>query len=389
LAAIHIPRADVLVVGAGPAGSWLAGLLAKRGLDVMIIDKERFPREKICGGGLSRKAVELLDCDLSAVTQRRIRGAYLTYGNDATLVKDIDPPIGITVVRRDFDRFLLDRACAAGARFHAATSFRNAQEHPDRIEIDTSAGRFAARLLLGADGAASAVRRKIFGGAAVRSVPALEALVPATREVLAQLDDRVVFDFAGVPGGYGWIFPKQDHLNVGIYSPWNKASLHDHLDRFLARYACLRGRTARRVGSAIPIGNRDGRFQQGRTWLLGDAAGLAEALFGEGIYFALKSAELAARAIAEDGPEPGSSRYSNLLYESLIPELQAARRMAAVLYRFPRFAFTHWVINERINGNFAGLISGDCGYRQCLRQTLMMPHHWLLSGVAPGTALRL
>ena len=106
-----------------------------------------------------------------------------------------------------------------------------------------------------------------------------------------------------MPKGYGWIFPKRDHLNVGIYSPFGGIALRRHLMEFIDRYPALRRRRGTEFrGYAIPLRNRAGLFERGPVMLLGDAAGLAESVFGEGIYFALKSAELAAQSeCARDG----------------------------------------------------------------------------------------
>jgi geranylgeranyl reductase family protein len=390
LADAHATRFDALIVGAGPAGSMLGYLLAKRGCQVAIIDKARFPREKVCGGGVSRKAIDLIEFDISPVIHRTIRGAYLNFRNRSNLVKDIDPPVGVTVIRSELDQFLLDRACAAGARYLTETAFLGASEGGNSVDVETSRGRCVTRLLFGADGVSSTVRSRLFGRQMVRYVPSMEALVPVTDDILARFDDRAVFDFAGMPGGYGWIFPKRDHLNVGIYSPRGGKFLRTHLERFMTHYACLsRRENARYLGYAIPVRNISENFQKGRTWLLGDAAGLAESVFGEGIYFALKSATLAADAVAEAGFAKPSMRYTQLLRQQLLPELRASQWIGRMLYRFPKFAFDHWVLNDRINDDFAGLISGQTGYRQCLARTAIRPHKWLLPSASPHRAIEL
>jgi len=373
-------RFDAFIVGAGPAGSHMAFLLASQGCRVAIIDKDRFPRQKVCGGGVSRKALDLLDTDLGSVVHRRIGGAFLTFANRQTLIKDVSPSVGVTVVRSEFDAFLLDRALAAGAILLPQTTFLAATDSAVGIDIDTDAGRHHSRLLFAADGAASSVRRHVFGSRIVGCAPALEALVPASPEKIESLADRAVFDF-DVGGGYGWIFPKRDHLNVGVFAPYSQRPLRAELQRFMARYACLQTAAApRRFGFPIPLRNLAGQYQRGRTWLLGDAAGLAESLFGEGIYFALKSATLAAAAIARDGFAADSRRYTDLLRGELLPELRAAARIARLIYRFPRFAFNHCVLNPQVNEDFAGLIDGSVGYRQCLRRNLLQPHRWLVPG---------
>src|SRR5271169_6420390 len=271
----HSTLFDTLIVGAGPAGSFLGYLLAKRGQRVAIIDKQRFPRDKVCGGGISRKAIELIDFDLAPVVHRTIRGAFLTFQNRSTIVKGVDPFAGYTVVRSEFDQFLLDKACAAGARFFPETRFEGLVQHQTTVTVITSAGNLEARLVCAADGVASTVREKVLGKHIVRYVPSLEAIVQVNDSHLSSFGDRAVFDFGALPRGYGWIFPKHDHLNVGVYSPYRSQTLRTSLDRFMACYQSLRRPDSVQYrGYVIPIGNCAKRFQSGRVWLLGDAAGL-------------------------------------------------------------------------------------------------------------------
>jgi flavin-dependent dehydrogenase len=252
--------------------------------------------------------------------------------------------------------------------------------------VTTSRGALRCRLLLAADGAASTVRSTLFGRDLVHLAPALEALVYPEAGGHDPLQDRAVFDFGSMPGGYGWIFPKRDHFNAGLYTPFSGSSPRRHLDAFLDRYLCLRA-PAHLVcqGFVIPVANVRGVFQRGRTWLLGDAAGLAEALFGEGIYFALKSAELAARAIGAAGLRADSTAYTRLLRRELLPELRASARMASWIYRYPRRSYSHLVLNHSVVRDFAGVISGSSGYRRCLWKTALGFPRWLIPSRASAS----
>lgn len=369
---------DAIVVGAGPAGAHLAYLLARAGKRVALLDKQRFPREKVCGGGLSRKSVALLDLDLAAVAHHWIRGAFLTFQNRATVIKDLRSAVGCTVLRSDFDQALLTRACEAGAQYFGETTFFDLRESGAGVAARTSRGELRGRRLFAADGVGSAVRAKVFGRRLVSYVPALEALVDVPESALSAFRDRVVFDFGGMRRGYAWIFPKRDHLNVGVYSPFGGSALRRQLDSFMDCYPALRPRRSIEYrGYAIALRNEAQLFERGPVALLGDAAGLAECLFGEGIYFALKSAALAAQAeIARDRGANATS-YTQLLRSELLPELRAARLLAKGLYRFQNYAFRHAVCDDRINRLFAGVISGDVGYRECLRKTVLAAPRWM------------
>ena len=249
--------------------------------------------------------------------------------------------------------------------------------------VATSRGDIVARRVFAADGVGSAVRAKVFGKELVEYVPALEALVRAPPAILERLGERAVFDFAGMPGGYGWIFPKRDHLNVGVYSPFGGSALRRHLDRFLDCHPRLRNRSAVAYrGFAIPVRNATGTFERGLVALVGDAAGLAEPLFGEGIYFALRSAALAAQA------EIAPAGYSERVRRELVPELRAAWWLARALFTFPAFAYRHLVCNDAVNDRFTGLITGATGYRECLLRTALDFPQWLFrSGTRADDAL--
>jgi geranylgeranyl reductase family protein len=380
---------DALIVGAGPAGSYLAYLLAQAGRSVAIIDKASFPRDKVCGGGVSRKALDLLGFDITPVVQKIITGAYLAYRNEALTIKDITPAVGCTVLRSEFDNLLLQRARAAGAQFSAATRFIDVAHDASAVTLHTSDGPLRGRFLFAADGVGSAVRSKVFGKHLVHYVPALEALVHLDDQRMGVFAERALFDFAGMTRGYGWIFPKRDHLNVGVYSPFGGNGLRAELDRFMARYSLLASPTAIDYqGYAIPVRNQRGEFERDRIWLIGDAAGFAESVFGEGIYFALRSAGLAAQALLLADGRPNS--YSTLVRRELLPELRASRWIGSTLFRFQRFAFHHLVANPRVNGYFAGLISGDVGYRECMLRTATSLPRWLFhrATLQPGLGER-
>lgn len=371
---------DVLVVGAGPAGSFLAWLLARRGLEVTLIDRADFPREKVCGGGLSQKTLALLPFDLGPVISRRIRGAFLTYGNSDTVVADLDGPAGGAVLRAAFDAFLLRQAAAVGARFVPQTAFLSATLDRTGATVSTSAATFRTRFVVGADGVFSQVRRALFGRGLVQYVAAVEALVRVPAGTLARLGNRVLFDFGAMPRGYAWIFPKGDHLNVGVFSIFPLRNPRQQLARFMERYAVLREPAdVTHLGFAIPVRNTRGEFARDRALLVGDAGGFAEPFYGEGIYYALRSAEAAAEAIAAAPDGEAAARYTRLVARDLLPDLRYANLNARLFYACQRFGFYRMVRNASVNSTFAGLISGKVTPRRCFYRTAATMPYWLFS----------
>ncbi|HTO48970.1 MAG TPA: geranylgeranyl reductase family protein [Burkholderiales bacterium] len=376
-------RYDAIVVGAGPAGSYAAYLLAKQGVAVALLDRVAFPREKPCGGALSRKALDLVRLDLSPVIHGHVTGAWLAHGERAVFCDTRGVAAGMTL-RTELDAFLLEHAVKAGARFHPETSFLDVETNGGEVRVATSRGELTGRLLLAADGVASAVRRRVFGADVVEYAPAAEALVHASPAIVARFGDRVLLDLAGMPGGYGWIFGKRDHLNVGVYSIGGRGGIRGHLAAFLARHPSLgRADRIRYLGHPIPVANRARRFERGPVWLLGDAAGLAECILGEGIYFALKSATLAARAFLA----PAVRAYTRLLEDEVLPELAAAEHLARACYAHPRFLFERIARSRYASRLFLGVVTGEVGYRQCLLGSLATVPRWLLSARADVAAL--
>ena len=375
---------DVLIVGAGPGGAYLAYLLAKQGRRVVIIDKEEFPRTKVCGGGISRKTIDLLDFSIEPAVQRHIHGAWLCYENRDMVEASLTEPSGCSVLRSDFDSLILRKATEAGAQFIAKCAFEGAVREGEGVRAQTSAGEIVASYLVGADGVFSRVRRSFFPKDLVTYAPAVEILVPADDQTLSLLADRMLFDFGGMPKGYGWIFPKKDHLNVGVYSMFPQRSIREDLRRFTRRYACLKGTEEFEVlGHAIPTGNTKKQYTADRVLLLGDAAGFAEAFYGEGIYFALRSALLASKAFAEC-PASGVERsYSMKVKQDLAPDLFYSDLNARLFYPLQRFGYYRMVRNKHCNYYFGELIGGRVSYRECFYKTVATLPYWLFSEMLP------
>jgi geranylgeranyl reductase family protein len=372
---------DVAIIGAGPSGAYSAYLMAKQGLRVLLCDRAAFPREKTCGGGISQKTVDLLDFDVAPVVERRLRGAWLTYRNRDTVVKDLGSRSGVAVLRSRFDGMIVDHACAQGAEFRPACAFESARTVGDHLEVTTSGGVLQARYLIGADGVFSRVRSLFFGKDLVSYAPAVEAWIYVPGSVIETYEDRVLFDFGGMPRGYGWIFPKGDHLNVGVFSLFGSKDINGDLRRFIALYGSLGKYDAIEFrGYAIPLKNRKQHFQEGNVWLVGDAAGFAESFYGEGIYFGLKSAVTAGNAMRESFDHPGDKVYTDFIGSELVTDLRYSELNARLFFSFQKFGFYRMVRRTFVNRYFAGLIAGGVGHRECFYKTLASVPYWLTAG---------
>ncbi len=356
---------EVLIVGGGPAGSHLAWHLARAGRDCLLIDRARFPRDKVCGGGVSAKAARLLGGLPEGLVRHTVTGALITHRNRFHVAVDLPRPAGFTVTRRELDHWLWRRAGAAGAVLQEGVSYLGHHRRDGLMVVRTTLGEVRCRLLVGADGAGSRVRRALVGRGGRRCAPGLEVLLPVPAP--AALAGRALFDLGAVPGGYGWVFPKGDHLNVGVFAGVGAGVRRQHLETFLARYG-LAGEMVR-LGYPIPLEGPEVVEGPG-VWLLGDAAGLAEPMLGEGIYHALLSAEVAAGLLRQpEWPAPG--RYRQALRRALAREWQAARLLARWLFPRAATAVRHWARRPRFSRRFAALMTGECGFGRCLWASLL------------------
>lgn len=333
--------ADVAVVGAGPAGATAARVLARAGVDVVLLERARLPRDKTCGGGVVARALGHLPPGVEPAIERRLARVETRFvPSGATVTLEWDAPLVHTARRARLDLALVEAACAAGATLRSGVAVRSLAPAADHVVLETSAGPLRAGVVLGADGATGVTARAAGWAAALETVPALEAEVLVPSDVLDRLGDRARFDLGVPPGGYGWVFPKADHLSVGVGAFGRgpaRRRLRAELDRYLAAQGLGAARLLRLRGAPIPARPRRGGVCRGRVLLAGDAAGLVDPLTGEGISLALWSGRLAAAALVEArlAPEPAGRLYTARLGREILGELRIARLLAAVLYERP------------------------------------------------------
>ncbi|MBS0296437.1 MAG: geranylgeranyl reductase family protein [Proteobacteria bacterium] len=320
-------HADVIVVGAGPAGCAAAWDLAHAGLDVLLLDRKAFPRTKPCAGGLTVKALLRLRYSVAPVIQRVISEIEVTRnGGRVSRFRARAPMVAMTV-RRELDAYCLDQTLAKGARLLLAEAADVAQD-AEGVSLTTAKGEtLRARWLVGADGANSRVRRLI-GMAPGERALALEGHVP----IPATGAPHLRFDFERVRGGYGWIFPKADHLNVGLYTQapgvtFGKSDLVAY-----AREAAGAETVEDMVGYPLGIGGAGYAPPPGRVLLAGDAAGMAERLLGEGLHNAIKSGQTAAAAILAAEAEADPVRAHRRALRPIQADLHACNAGAGWLY---------------------------------------------------------
>ena len=333
---------DVIVVGAGPSGAILAYELGKRGIGVLVLEKEKLPRYKCCAGGVTSKAVKLLDFDITGVVEDVISEVSFTFNLNSTYLGQHGQPLIYTVMRDVFDHFLVTRAQQSGAVIMDGQRVTSIQTDADWVEVSTANDIFRSRLVVGADGAYSVVAKELDMGRSMEYIAGIESEVIVPEEELAKWKSRVQIDLGCIPGGYAWVFPKRNHLSIGAGCLAPKAKYLDRQYKEFVNSLSIGSYTIARSSShLIPTCTKGRLVWQDKALLLGDAAGLTDPLTGEGIYSAIRSAQLAAPVIENclARGKVGLQDYQQIVENKIVSELRIARKLSRFFVRFPRLAF--------------------------------------------------
>jgi geranylgeranyl reductase family protein len=370
---------DVIVVGAGPGGSTAARFCAQAGSKTLLIEKERLPRYKPCGGCLSTKTVHLVGFDLSPVIENTIYGAKLTYCSKDPFFIESKDPIAFLVMRDRFDQLLANKALEDGATLLEGEKVTRVEEKADGVEVELGKRRrFHCRYLIGADGAESIVARSLplptqrndGNGIAIESeIPFDSSIHLPQRELQC-----VNLDFGRVPNGYGWVFPKREWLSIGVggmFRETKKMNPRQYFKSFLKGLDYIpEGRTGKLIGHLLPsFYDEKQKVSQGRILLVGDAAHLMDPLQGEGIYYAIRSGMLAGEAITEwkrEGIAP-SDFYQRTVYDDICGDLKWALTLSRFVFRFTKLAYRTLKRYPELGGIYLQTLEGRETYQGFVR----------------------
>jgi geranylgeranyl reductase family protein len=367
---LFVTRFDVVVVGAGPAGSLAAAMLARRGARVALIDPSH-PREKPCGGGITGRALDLVAAHAgletpAAVRIRTARFVDAVTGASAAVAFAANgrPPL-VVATRTGFDEQLYRHAGYAGATL-LRTRALDVRREPGGFAIATADGRsIGAGWLIGADGANSLVRRRL-----ARPFSRADLSIATGFFAHGVTSEEVVIEIVENPSGYIWSFPRPDHLAIGLCAqadrPETAASLRRRVESWIHRTAIARGATLEPYSWPIPslgASSLEALSVSGDRWLtLGDAAGLVDPITREGIYFALQSAVFAAEAIG--GAADAVCQYASRVRAEIVAELLRAAHFKAGFFqpRFTRLLIDALQHSAPIRAVMADLVAGEQSY---------------------------
>ncbi len=235
-------RFDTIVMGAGPAGSTTAFRLARAGVRVLLLDRARFPRDKPCGGGLTYRAVRQLPVSVDPVVEDVVDRFELGFRYGSRFERGGEGPLVLMTQRRRLDAHLAAEAAGAGADFRDGAKVDSLElgENGATVRFDGTAA--AAPVVIGADGV-NGVSARALGVRGRRHGVALEGNVSYVHAREERWRGRAVVELGAVPGGYAWVFPKGDHVNVGV-GGWESEGprLREHLERACSAYGLPSGR---------------------------------------------------------------------------------------------------------------------------------------------------
>ena len=316
---------DLVIAGAGPAGSLAAYTAAREGLAVLLLERESFPRPKACGGLMSGKTMaalpwplpeEVLECPIRGVSLANTRGEALYFRQEKAFA--------VTVRREHLDQFLLEKARGAGAAFLANTPLTDLVQNGDGLTVATPRGDFRARIVIGADGyqsrtaRAAGLRRRWPPWARGTALVIRPSLPREEVDRLTRGGDVACFFTLPLPASFGWLFPLDSGINLGLGAPsLVEKGLWPVFQDFLAFLnrlygTCIPCRKPRIW--YLPAGGFSHPLARDNVLLVGDAAGFVDPFSGEGLYWAAKSgataAKLAAAQLAGTLPDPLARAYN-------------------------------------------------------------------------------
>jgi geranylgeranyl reductase family protein len=330
-----VTHTPVLIIGGGPAGSAAASTLAQAGVGCLVLDKSDFPRDKLCGGLVTGRCMTLLHDVFGLAYDEEI----LNQSSDIKLMMRSETLSRVTdhstlffTMRQKFDNWLLERAKSYGAKLKTGVGVD--QIKPNSV-ILSDGSEINFDILIGCDGVNSMVARHLFG----RSFDpktigfGLEAEVP-----ISDKKHHVEIDFGAVNWGYGWAFPKQKTVTIGVGGIHTEnPKLKDQMQSYLLGQG-IDPATCKIKGQYIPFGDYREISGHNNIVLCGDAAGFVDPITGEGIGYAIQSgaqaAQAAINALAMKQPE----QVYDLYYRATAPirsDLKRAKAWRYVIFAKP------------------------------------------------------
>jgi digeranylgeranylglycerophospholipid reductase len=388
---------DVVVIGAGPGGATVSRAMAKQGLEVCMIDKDTFPRDKPCGGGFSRTIIDEFTYlkPRASDFMKGIARVGVLHSPNRKIVLEGKVDMAVTL-RTDFDNVLFEEAVSAGSLPLTGTRAKKVVIHDDGVTVVLSGGKSVqGRIVIGADGVTSMVARETqlnqrWPSSSITACRVCE--VPASnQEILDRYTEDLKYHFfanLGGQPGYGWIFPKEDTINVGLGIVGTHAlglpTKFDAFVRLLKMKDLLpqNSNLTEAKGALVPTAGPIKQTVSDRCILLGDSAGHVSPLTGGGISYAMRAAQFASHviinALEDDSPYAATLGGYQQLWQSDFGNDFRNQLLAQKLFTSPftdllfRIGSKDKKIQEMVSESMAESSDGDIDVRLLVSRTLMV-----------------
>jgi len=344
------------------------------------LEKVSLPRRKVCAGGVVKRAINLLPDDLDYPVESICDTIELrAHGIEKTFRSQSEGLVTM-VSRTDFDYAIVQYAEKKGTQVLDQTEVKSVTPHDDYVEIITTDRSYRSSYLILAEGANARIANSFWKDDRVL-LPALESEILLPPGKLAEYQGVAHFDFDVISSGYTWIFPKKDHVSVGIAGFANKKVLLNELfDSYKQQVGLTDEYEERnRKGYIIPIKPRQQPFMKNRMILVGDTAGFADPITAEGFTYALKSGIEAGKAIAcGHSPEEVFQLYHEGIREAIVQELNVASKISKPFYlskTVKNILFRRY--GQRICNSMARVIEGKQSYYRALKKHSLLAR-WIM-----------
>ncbi|MCH2033459.1 MAG: geranylgeranyl reductase family protein [Tenacibaculum sp.] len=366
---------DVAVIGSGPSGASTAFHLAKKGISTVLIEKEKLPRYKTCGGGFVYRGRRNLPFDISSVVEREFHTVDIFLGNTLHFKTEREDPTITMIMRDSFDNLIVEEAKKQGITLLEENKLTDITFDGDNAILTTDKTQLTAKFVVAADGALSPTAKMAGWTEETRKlIPALEYEIEVPEEDFNRLKDQVRFDIDAIPYGYAWNFPKKNHLSVGVASTKKaRINLKKYYQEYLETIGIKTILKESQHGFQIPIAPRTDGFIKNNVFLIGDAAGFADPITAEGISNAIYSGVLVAEAISESdlSLQKATELYNNKLNEKLIPEIKTGLWLAKWFYEQKTIRNVMLKkYGQRFSDAMADVFHGDRSYPTDIKQAI-------------------
>jgi len=368
---------DVIAIGAGPAGSTAAKNCADHDLETVLIEKQSIPRIKTCGGGVSLKALKLIKSEVpDRLIEQKVRGFRLFSPSFDSVDLVSNEIIGISTKRDKFDEFLTRLSIESGCKFIQSDGVTDLSIDKEGVLCKLDSGKtIKGSIIIGADGANGVIAKK----AGIRQKWAnnevglcLESDISLSKEDMGKLNlDIFELYFINIPFGYGWLFPKKSSISIGIgggLAYLNKAqNIFEGFCNIVSKLKNINLKEHKFRAQLAPAGGFNRKIVADKTILVGDAAGFIDPFSGEGIYYAIRSGQIAANACKKAIDKKETSRafleknYVKACNEDFIKDLKVALRITGLVHNhFDTFFNT---LKKSSGTSMTDLASGATNYR--------------------------